>query len=117
VQVPSNESAWNYLTGLLDRCHPDESAKRRVECLRHCRQELYDKRGLRSSYLLAAMVDLLSDQLEKDGLVGDVRASALGTATQVSRYLLDSFHVIIQYSNVIMVVFFSFVTIWLQTMM
>jgi len=77
-KVPGNESSWNYLRGLIDRCEDDEAASLRVKCEDFCRK-LYNDIGVArgvgsgepashtSSYLIAAMVDLHADKLEFEG--------------------------------------------------
>eukprot|EP00095_Tigriopus_kingsejongensis_P010313 maker-scaffold187_size272365-snap-gene-0.13 protein:Tk10313 transcript:maker-scaffold187_size272365-snap-gene-0.13-mRNA-1 annotation:"protein farnesyltransferase geranylgeranyltransferase type-1 subunit alpha-like isoform x1" len=64
-QALGNESAWNYLRGLIDNTDDSEVEKARNRCMTFCR-ELYDKcdKNHTAVYLMGAMVDLHSDQLE-----------------------------------------------------
>ncbi len=67
---PANESAWNYLRGLLDACPAAESpsaaaaAAARAAAMEFC-ESLYSE-GARSPHLLGAMVDLLGERMEEE---------------------------------------------------
>jgi len=57
-KAPNNESAWNYLTGIL----MDTEMRRQPSIMDFC-TDLYNK-NIRSPYLLAFMVDLYEDMLQ-----------------------------------------------------
>ena len=68
---PANESAWNYLRGLLDACPAAESpsaAAARAAAMEFC-ESLYSE-GARSPHLLGAMVDLLGERMEEEAEEG-----------------------------------------------
>ncbi|XP_053959452.1 protein farnesyltransferase/geranylgeranyltransferase type-1 subunit alpha [Anastrepha ludens] len=57
--VKNNESAWNYLGGILRQC-ADESYNQNSDVLAFC-EELYAN-GVRSPYLLAFLIDMYREQ-------------------------------------------------------
>ncbi|XP_067626270.1 protein farnesyltransferase/geranylgeranyltransferase type-1 subunit alpha [Eurosta solidaginis] len=57
--VKNNESAWNYLGGIL-RYGGDEAVNQRADVLAFC-EELYTS-GVRSPYLMAFLIDLYKEQ-------------------------------------------------------
>ncbi len=65
---PGNESAWNYLRGLLDACpaaeSPSAASAARAAAMEFC-ESLYSE-GARSPHLLGAMVDLLGERMEEE---------------------------------------------------
>ena len=72
--APGNESSWNYFRGILDNAHADEVKDCRKSGLQFCERLLQKARESSgennkkkiSSYLLAAIVDLLTENLEND---------------------------------------------------
>ncbi|XP_023322155.1 protein farnesyltransferase/geranylgeranyltransferase type-1 subunit alpha [Eurytemora carolleeae] len=65
--VSRNESAWNYLRGVLEHCEDDELRGELRSRVQNTCQQLLDK-GDESPYLLGFMVELLIQDLENKNL-------------------------------------------------
>ena len=64
-QVKRNESAWNYLRGVLDHCEDGDTAEtQRKFVMRKCLELIQE--GCDSSYLHGFVVELYKHQLEDD---------------------------------------------------
>ncbi|XP_052771541.1 protein farnesyltransferase/geranylgeranyltransferase type-1 subunit alpha-like [Mya arenaria] len=81
-KAPNNESAWNYLKGVL----LDRQLQNYPSVLAFC-QQLYEDR-YRSPYLMAYMIDTYEEMLEQES---DDRAATLKKAEQLCNALADEY--------------------------
>ncbi|KAI1285757.1 Protein farnesyltransferase/geranylgeranyltransferase type-1 subunit alpha [Halotydeus destructor] len=65
-KTPNNESPWNYLRGVL------EASKQPLNSELPFCEELYEKKKIRSPFLIGFMVDAIEEQLESRKVGGDV---------------------------------------------
>lgn len=97
--VKRNESAWNYLRGVLEHCdNPETSANQRALVQKRCQELL--AAGCDSPYLLGFMVELIQQQLENDP-TSDTSSLASSATSLCSRLSLEVDTVRCKYWNFI----------------